>query len=67
MWTSNGWLADMNDSVSPMIDETFGEAVRIIPTVKRPNMQPTPHPEHAVEVLAGFLGARPWRSGTNRH
>ncbi len=56
-YVSNGWRSDMQ-GVSATIDETFGEAVRLIPTEKRPNMQARPQPENAVELLGVFS----WRS-----
>lgn len=56
-YTSNGWRAEMQ-GVSAKIDETFGEAFRLIPTAKQPNMQATPQPEHAHELLGVFS----WRS-----
>jgi hypothetical protein len=56
-YVSNGWLGEMQN-VSAEIDETFGEGVRIITTERRPNFEPKPSPENAVDVLAVFS----WRS-----
>ncbi len=56
-YTSNGWRSAMQ-GVSREIDQTFGEAVRLIPTAKAPNMQAQPQPEHAFELLGVFS----WRS-----
>jgi len=56
-YVSESWHAGMQN-VSAEIDESFGEPVKIIPCDKRPNFQPQPQPEHAVDAVAVFG----WRS-----